>query len=230
LPNGWAVGPRWRFLLHHAGLDLDGIRVMCFYMQTDAVGWFMLCAVLLGLGGANFAVTHSGCPNSTEQSAAPAHLPLSRILDRFAAAGFTFLVGAGIRHFQNHGHACRAHRSGLHSRDRACCLLGEETKGKCCPLDAPPIVETWLATNRSVSTTILLPTPEFFAPRESCHGPEASEIFFRPNVPVEWHAAHAVDHGDTTVNFRLGVKTEKRNSGRDQGSRIVRYAHSRDRG
>ena len=27
-----------------------------FYTETDAVGWFMLCAVLLGLGGANFAV------------------------------------------------------------------------------------------------------------------------------------------------------------------------------
>jgi MFS family permease len=27
-----------------------------FYMETDAVAWFMLCAVRLGLGGANFAV------------------------------------------------------------------------------------------------------------------------------------------------------------------------------
>src|SRR5260370_20250964 len=71
-----------------------------FYMQTDAVGWFMLCAVLLGLGGANFAVYSFWLPEQYGTECRASAFAFITNIGRFAAAGFTFLVGAGIRHFQ----------------------------------------------------------------------------------------------------------------------------------
>src|SRR5260370_24352667 len=71
-----------------------------FYMQTDAVGWFMLCAVLLGLGGANFAVYSFWLPEQygTECRASP--FACITNIGPFAAAGVPLLVAAGLRHFQ----------------------------------------------------------------------------------------------------------------------------------
>jgi len=103
-----------------------------FYMQTDAVGWFMLCAVFLGLGGANFAVYSFWLPEQYGTECRASAFAFITNIGRFAAAGFTFLVGAGIRHFQTMGTpvalTALAFVVGI-----ALLPFGEETKGKCLP-------------------------------------------------------------------------------------------------
>jgi nitrate/nitrite transporter NarK len=103
-----------------------------FYVQTDAVGWFMLCAVLLGLGGANFAVYSFWLPEQYGTECRASAFAFITNIGRFAAAGFTFLVGAGIRHFQTMGTpvalTALAFIIGI-----ALLPFGEETKGKCLP-------------------------------------------------------------------------------------------------
>jgi nitrate/nitrite transporter NarK len=103
-----------------------------FYMETDAVGWFMLCAVLLGLGGANFAVYSFWLPEQYGTECRASAFAFITNIGRFAAAGFTFLVGAGIRHFQTMGTpvalTALAFIVGI-----ALLPFGEETKGKGLP-------------------------------------------------------------------------------------------------
>jgi MFS family permease len=103
-----------------------------FYMETHAVGWFMLCAVLLGLGGANFAVYSFWLPEQYGTECRASAFAFITNIGRFAAAGFTFLVGAGIRHFQTMGTpvalTALAFIVGI-----VLLPFGEETKGKCLP-------------------------------------------------------------------------------------------------
>jgi MFS family permease len=104
-----------------------------FYMQDHAVGWFMVCAVLLGLGGANFAVYSFWLPEQYATECRASAFAFITNIGRFAAAGFTFLVGAGIRHFQTLGTpvalTALAFIVGI-----ALLPLGEETKGKSLPV------------------------------------------------------------------------------------------------
>jgi MFS family permease len=74
-----------------------------FYMETAAVGWFIVCAFLLGLGGANFIVYSFWLPEQYGTECRASAFAFTTNIGRFAAAGFTFLVGAGIRHFQTLG-------------------------------------------------------------------------------------------------------------------------------
>jgi MFS family permease len=103
-----------------------------FYMESDAVGWFLLCAVLLGLGGANFAVYSFWLPEQYGTECRVSAFAFTTNIGRFAAAGFTFLVGAGIRHFQTMGTpvalTALAFIVGI-----ALLPFGEETKGKGLP-------------------------------------------------------------------------------------------------
>jgi MFS family permease len=103
-----------------------------FYMQDHAVGWFMVCAVPLGLGGANFAVYSFWLPEQYATECRASAFAFITNIGRFAAAGFTFLVGAGIRHFQTLGTpvalTALAFIVGI-----ALLPLGEETKGKSLP-------------------------------------------------------------------------------------------------
>jgi MFS family permease len=75
-----------------------------FYMEaTAAVRWFMACAFLLGLGGANFIVYSFWLPEQYGTECRASAFAFNTNIGRFAAAGMTFLVGAGIRHFQSLG-------------------------------------------------------------------------------------------------------------------------------
>lgn len=74
-----------------------------FYAQSNAVPWFMLCACLLGLGGANFVVYSFWLTEQYTTECRASAFAFTTNVGRFAAAGFTFLVGAGIRHFQTIG-------------------------------------------------------------------------------------------------------------------------------
>ncbi len=75
-----------------------------FYMEaTAAVRWFMVCAFLLGLGGANFIVYSFWLPEQYGTECRASAFAFNTNIGRFAAAGMTFLVGAGIRHYQSLG-------------------------------------------------------------------------------------------------------------------------------
>ena len=74
-----------------------------FYLQTNAVAWFMVFAFLLGVGGANFIVYSFWLPEQYGTECRASAFAFVTNIGRFAAAGFTFLVGTGIRHFQTLG-------------------------------------------------------------------------------------------------------------------------------
>jgi MFS family permease len=103
-----------------------------FYMQMNAVGWFIACSFLLGLGGANFIVYSFWLPEQYGTECRASAFAFNTNFGRFAAAGFTFLVGAGVRHFQTLGTPVAltafAFVVGL-----VLLPFGEETKGKPLP-------------------------------------------------------------------------------------------------
>ena len=103
-----------------------------FYMRQNAIPWFLVGSVLMGLGGANFIVYSFWLPEQYGTECRASAFAFITNLGRFAAAGFTFLVGAGIRHFQTFGipvaMMALAFVVGL-----AFIPLGEETKGKQLP-------------------------------------------------------------------------------------------------
>jgi MFS family permease len=103
-----------------------------FYLETGAVAWFMLCALLLGLGGANFVVYSFWLPEQYGTECRASAFAFITNIGRFAAAGFTFLVGAGVRHYQTLGKPVAlialAFVVGI-----ALLPFGEETKGKPLP-------------------------------------------------------------------------------------------------
>ena len=70
-----------------------------FYMGAGAVGWFLLCTFFLGLGGANFVVYSFWIPEQYSTDCRVSAFAFTTNIGRFAGAGLTFLVGAGIRHF-----------------------------------------------------------------------------------------------------------------------------------
>jgi MFS family permease len=70
-----------------------------FYMTNGALGWFMVCSFLLGVGGANFVVYSFWLPEQYETDCRVSAFAFTTNIGRFAGAGLTFLVGAGIRHY-----------------------------------------------------------------------------------------------------------------------------------
>lgn len=103
-----------------------------YYMQHNAIAWFLVCSVLLGLGGANFIVYSFWLPEQYGTECRASAFAFITNLGRFFAAGFTFLVGLGTRHFGSFGISVAmialAFVVGL-----ALVPLGEETKGKRLP-------------------------------------------------------------------------------------------------
>lgn len=74
-----------------------------FYMEMHAIGWFIVCSFLLGLGGANFIVYSFWLPEQYGTECRASAFAFTTNFGRFAAAGFTFLVAAGMHHFQTLG-------------------------------------------------------------------------------------------------------------------------------
>jgi len=70
-----------------------------FYLGTSALGWFLVCTFLLGLGGANFVVYSFWIPEQYPTDCRVSAFAFTTNIGRFAGAGLTYLVGAGIRHF-----------------------------------------------------------------------------------------------------------------------------------
>jgi MFS family permease len=103
-----------------------------FYMQQNAIAWFLVCSVLLGIGGANFIVYSFWLPEQYGTECRASAFAFITNFGRFTSAAFTFMVGAGIRHMQTVGIPVAltaiAFVVGL-----ALVPFGEETKGQRLP-------------------------------------------------------------------------------------------------
>ena len=67
-----------------------------FYLQQGALFWFMICLFFLGVGGANFAMYTLWLPEQYPTECRASAFAFSTSVGRFAGAGITFLVGAGV--------------------------------------------------------------------------------------------------------------------------------------
>jgi MFS family permease len=74
-----------------------------FYLGAAGLPWFFVCLFFLGFGGANFAVYTLWLPEQYPTECRASAFAFSTSFARFGGAGITFLVGAGVRHFQSLG-------------------------------------------------------------------------------------------------------------------------------
>jgi MFS family permease len=103
-----------------------------YYMETGALQWFMVCIFFLGVGGANFTVYSFWVPEQYGTECRGSALAFTSNVGRFAGAGVTFLVGAGVRHFQTLGVPV-ALTASVFLIGILLLPFGEETKGKPLP-------------------------------------------------------------------------------------------------
>jgi len=74
-----------------------------FYLPEGALFWFMICLFFLGVGGANFAMYTLWLPEQYPTECRASAFAFSTSVGRFAGAGITFLVGAGVARFHTIG-------------------------------------------------------------------------------------------------------------------------------
>ena len=74
-----------------------------FYLGAAGLPWFFVCLFFLGFGGANFAVYTLWLPEQYPTECRASAFAFSTSFARFGGAGITFLVGAGVQHFQSLG-------------------------------------------------------------------------------------------------------------------------------
>ena len=103
-----------------------------FYLQTGALFWFMACLFFLGFGGANFTIYSFWMPEQYGTECRASALAFCCNVPRFLGAGITFLVGAGIRHFETLGIPV-ALTAIVFLVGLLLLPFGEETKGKPLP-------------------------------------------------------------------------------------------------
>src|SRR6266404_4044892 len=127
----WAAGDAGALLRVHAAGDRDWIRLR-FLFAGGPLKWFIVCLFFLGLGGANFAMYTLWLPEQYPTECRGSAFAFATSVGRFAGAGFTFLVGAGVAHFHTIGKpvafTALAFVVGL-----LLLPFGHETKGKVLP-------------------------------------------------------------------------------------------------
>jgi MFS family permease len=104
-----------------------------FYLSSGALAAFFVVLFVLGLGGANFAMYTLWLPEQYSTDCRASAFAFATSIGRFAGAGITFLVGAGVSYFHTIGTPVAltslAFLVGL-----ALLPFGEETKGKPLPM------------------------------------------------------------------------------------------------
>jgi MFS family permease len=103
-----------------------------FYLQTNALPWFMTMLFVLGVGGANFALYTLWLPEQYSTDCRASAFAFTTSIGRFVGAGITFLVGAGVAHFGTIG-APVALTSIAFLLGVLLTPLGEETRGRPLP-------------------------------------------------------------------------------------------------
>jgi MFS family permease len=74
-----------------------------FYMPRNALAWFQLNLLVLGIGGANFAMYTLWLPEQYPTECRASAFAFATSSGRFLGAGITFLVGAGVAHYGSVG-------------------------------------------------------------------------------------------------------------------------------
>ncbi len=74
-----------------------------FYLPAHALLWFMICLFWLGIGGANFAMYTLWLPEQYPTQCRASAFAFATSIGRFAGAGITFLVGAGVSYYHTIG-------------------------------------------------------------------------------------------------------------------------------
>jgi MFS family permease len=74
-----------------------------FYLTAHALRYFLTCLFFLGVGGANFAMYTLWLPEQYSTDCRASAFAFATSVGRFAGAGITFLVGAGVAHFHTIG-------------------------------------------------------------------------------------------------------------------------------
>jgi MFS family permease len=74
-----------------------------FYLGAHALAWFLVCLFCLGIGGANFAMYTLWLPEQYSTECRASAFAFATSVGRFAGAGITFLVGAGVTYYQTIG-------------------------------------------------------------------------------------------------------------------------------
>ena len=104
-PLAGALGRRGALAVYFA-VVLAAIAVgfgRVLYLSEDALFWFMVCLFFMGLGGANHAMYTLWLPEQYPTECRASAFAFTTSVGRFVGAGATFLVGAGVRHFQTIG-------------------------------------------------------------------------------------------------------------------------------
>jgi len=103
-----------------------------FYLPVHALRYFFACLFFLGIGGANFAMYTLWLPEQYSTDCRASAFAFATSVGRFAGAGITFLVGAGVARFQTIGTPV-ALTSIAFVIGMLLLPLGEETRGKPLP-------------------------------------------------------------------------------------------------
>jgi MFS family permease len=74
-----------------------------FYLETHTLVWFLTCLFFLGIGGANFAMYTLWLPEQYPTECRASAFAFATSIGRFAGAGITFLVGAGVAYYHTIG-------------------------------------------------------------------------------------------------------------------------------
>ena len=104
-----------------------------FYLPgTLGLKLFFVCLLFLGLGGANFAMYTLWLPEQYPTECRGSAFAFATSVGRFAGAGFTFLVGAGVGHYHTIGYPV-ALTAVAFALGLLILPLGYETKGQVLP-------------------------------------------------------------------------------------------------
>ena len=133
-PLAEATGRRFTLGLYFALMFLSiaiGFGYV-FYLTTNALPWFFVVLFFLGVGGANFAMYTLWLPEQYSTECRASAFAFATSVGRFAGAGITFLVGAGVAHFGTIGTPV-ALTSIAFLIGIVFLPFGEETRGKSLP-------------------------------------------------------------------------------------------------
>ena len=101
--RGARAAPHARALLRRDVLLDRGRLRLRVLPARDALAPFMVVLFFLGVGGANFAMYTLWLPEQYSTECRASAFAFATSVGRFAGAGITFLVGAGVAHFHTIG-------------------------------------------------------------------------------------------------------------------------------